>query len=465
MKKEKIHTQYQKISSDTLTPVQVYMKIRDQFDKPLLLESSEHHNKTNDFSYICFEPLSSITLKSDQYLIDGVPAGKYAKLGQMIKEQLDRFEVEQTPFPFVSNGLFGYTGYHAIPHHEQILFSNSTDEIPEMYYALYQYVLVFDHYHDELFVFSHHFELEKSISNLNRIVELIQNKPIVANDFFVTGSEKVEIDDDGFKALVTQAKQHCQRGDVFQMVLSRKFSQSFIGDEFNVYRTLRNINPSPYLFYFDYGNFKLFGSSPESQLIVKDQTVVVHPIAGTVRRTGNTEMDEQLTEQLKADPKENAEHVMLVDLARNDISKHCKDVKLNYYKQLHQYSHVIHMVSEVTGQLKSEQNAYEVMLNAFPAGTLSGAPKHKAMQLIHQYEESPRSYYGGCIGMIDFENNLHHAILIRSFLSKGNQLHYQAGAGIVLSSSEEGELQEVNNKINALRKAIQHANKLESLKN
>lgn len=464
MKKEKIYTQYQKISADILTPVQVYMKIRDQFDKPLLLESSEHHNKTNDFSYICFEPLSSITLENDCYLIDSLPSKKHAPVAQMLQEQLDRFDVEQLPFPFITTGLFGYTGYHAIPHNERIRFNRISTEIPELYYALYQYVLVFDHYHDELFIFSHHSDLEKSKNNLRHIVELIQHKPIVTHGFFVTGAENAEITDDAFKTLVSKAKNHCQRGDVFQIVLSRKFTQSFIGDEFNVYRALRNINPSPYLFYFDYGNFKLFGSSPESQLIVKDETVIVHPIAGTVRRTGNGKVDEQLTEQLKTDPKENAEHVMLVDLARNDISKHCSDVKLNYYKQLHQFSHVIHMVSEVTGQLKGERNAYKVMLDAFPAGTLSGAPKYKAMQLIHEYEQSPRSYYGGCIGMIDFQNNLHHAILIRSFLSKGDQLHFQAGAGIVLSSSEEGELQEVNNKINALRKAIKCADKQISVK-
>lgn len=464
MKKIKLYTQYKKISADTLTPVQVYMKIRDQFNKPLLLESSEHHNKRNDFSYICFEPLSSITLENGSYLIDEIPSEKKAPIAQMVQYQLNRFEVEHVPFPFVCNGLFGYTGYHAVPYHESIHFKKST-EIPEMYYALYQYVLVFDHYHDEMYVFSHHLKSEESSSNLNRIIELIQNKPVVANDFFVTGTEKVEIGNDDFKALVKTVKEHCQRGDVFQMVLSRKFSQSFIGDEFNVYRALRNINPSPYLFYFDYGNFKLFGSSPESQLIVNDQTVIAHPIAGTVRRSGNAEVDRQLMEQLRLDPKENAEHVMLVDLARNDISINCKEVKLNYYKELHQYSHVIHMVSEVTGQLKPDENAYEVMMDAFPAGTLSGAPKHKAMQLINKFEKSPRSYYGGCIGMIDFQNNLHHAILIRSFLSKANHLYYQAGAGIVLSSTEEGELQEVNNKINALRKAIQYANKLESLKN
>ena len=458
MEKRKIYTKHKKISDDTLTPVQLYLKIRDEFQKPLLLESSEHANKKNDYSYICFEPLSTITFNEGICMIDGKRAENSGKINKALANYMAGFETNALPVPFSYNGLFGYTGYHAIPLHEEISFKNTQEKIPELFYALYQCVLVFDHYHDELYIFSQHFTENEAQSFLDKVKDILLHKPTTYFDFYTDGDEVAEITDNEYKNLVAKAKEHCQKGDVFQLVLSRKFSQKFKGDDFNVYRTLRNINPSPYLFYFDFGNFKLFGSSPESQVIVKNNKIIVHPIAGTVRRTGDVDIDQELAQKLKIDPKENAEHVMLVDLARNDISKHASNVRLNYYKELHQYSHVIHMVSEVEGDLKKEHKIYDVLLDTFPAGTLSGAPKYKAIELIHEYEKTARSFYGGSIGIIDFNNQINHAILIRSFLCKNNMLYYQAGAGIVLSSTEEGELQEVNNKINALRKAISHAN-------
>lgn len=463
MKQKNIYTSYQKISADTLTPVQVYMKIRDEFNFPLLLESSEHQNKTNDYSYICFNPLSQISIHNGICYIDQKKSESPQGIEDIFYTYLHSFQTSSLDFSFTYNGFFGYTGYHTIPLHENISFKKNGEPIPELYYALYQYVLVFDHYHDELYIFSHHEEDNQSKENLNFIKSYIIYKTEQNYPFSSTSTEQAEITDEDYKTMVSKAKDHCQRGDVFQMVLSRKFSQSFHGDEFNVYRALRNINPSPYLFYFDYGNFRIFGSSPESQIIIQNNEVIIHPIAGTVKRSGHIENDVLAAEKLKKDPKENAEHVMLVDLARNDLSKHAGDVHVSFYKQLHYYSHVIHMVSEVKGKLKTGHQAFETLLDSFPAGTLSGAPKHKAMQLIHEYEPSGRSFYGGCIGMIDFRNQAHHAIMIRSFLSQKNTLHYQAGAGIVLSSNEESELQEVNNKINALRKAIQHANKSSNL--
>lgn len=465
MKKRKIYTKHEKISADTLTPVQLYLKIRDVFQKPVLLESSEHANKKNDYSYICFDPLSTIAFSESRCLIDSTHVETPDKINRAIANYMSGFETDELSFSFSYNGLFGYTGYHAIPLHEEITFEKTQEKIPELFYALYQCVLVFDHYHDELYIFSHHYAESEAQSFLDKVKNILLHKPTNAYDFYMVGDEVAEISDDDYKKLVNTAKQHCQRGDVFQLVLSRKFSQKFKGDEFNVYRALRNINPSPYLFYFDFGSFKLFGSSPESQVIVKENKIIVHPIAGTVKRTGNAHADQELAQKLKTDSKENAEHVMLVDLARNDISKHASNVRLNYYKELHQYSHVIHMVSEVVGDLKKEHKAYDILLGTFPAGTLSGAPKYKAIELIHEYEKTERSFYGGSIGIIDFNNQINHAILIRSFLSKSNMLHYQAGAGIVLSSTEEGELQEVNNKINALRKAICHANETSINKN
>jgi len=249
----------------------------------------------------------------------------------------------------------------------------------------------------------------------------------------------------------------CHRGDVFQIVLSRRFEQPFTGDELNVYRALRSINPSPYLFFFDYGDYKLMGSSPEAQIIIKNGKAVVHPIAGTFKRTGDDETDKKEADRLLLDAKENAEHVMLVDLARNDLSRLCDDVKVEHYREVQYFSHVIHLVSEVSGSVRPGTNPFELLAKTFPAGTLSGAPKIKAMQLIDAFEPTARGSYGGGIGFVGFDGSCNHAIMIRTFLSKQNTLVYQAGAGVVAASKPENELQEVNNKLGALKKAIEFA--------
>lgn len=331
--------------------------------------------------------------------------------------------------------------------------------IPLMRYRLYQYVIVINHFKDELYICENKF---KGIeSDLDLIVNVIRSKDVPVFPFAATGEETSNLTDEEYMAIVEKGKQSCHRGDVFQIVLSRRFQQAFTGDEFNVYRALRSINPSPYLFYFDYNDYRLMGSSPESQVIIKNNKAIVHPIAGTFKRTGNDEEDEVLAEKLLKDPKENAEHVMLVDLARNDLSRYTDKVHVSSYKKVNYYSHVIHLVSEVTGTLKPETNPFALLASTFPAGTLSGAPKVKAMQLIDSYEKTARGYYGGAIGVIGFNGELNHAIMIRSFLSKQNTLFYQAGAGIVDASVAESELQEVNNKLNALKAAIKRAESVE----
>ena len=244
------------------------------------------------------------------------------------------------------------------------------------------------------------------------------------------------------------------------MVLSRRFSQDFKGDEFNVYRALRSINPSPYLFYYDYSTYRIFGSSPEAQMVVHEGIAEIHPIAGTFRRTGDDIKDQELAIKLLEDPKENAEHIMLVDLARNDLSKNCHEVKVTNYKEVQFFSHVIHLVSKVTGAINAGVSGYQIFADTFPAGTLSGAPKYRALQLIDEYEPTTRSFYGGGLGMIKLNGDLNHAIIIRSFLSKNNKLYYQAGAGIVIDSNPESELQEVHNKLAALKKALEMSESL-----
>jgi anthranilate synthase component 1 len=346
--------------------------------------------------------------------------------------------------------------YDAVRYFEDIDISkkNNSISIPDIYYAVYQNIVAINHFKNEAYIFAHCFESE---NNIGEIEQILSAKNFASYNFSKEGNPISNLKDEDYKEHVELAKKHCNRGDVFQLVLSRRFSQEFKGDEFNVYRALRSINPSPYLFYFDYGDFKIFGSSPEAQLIVKDGKAEIHPIAGTFKRTGNDEQDAELAKKLKIDDKENSEHVMLVDLARNDLSRNGTMVRVENYREVQFFSHVIHLVSKVTGLKKKDIPTMKVVADTFPAGTLSGAPKHMAMQLIEKYEKTSRGYYGGAIGFMDFNGNFNHAIMIRTFLSKNHQLHYQAGAGLVAASNPDNELQETYNKLGALTKALEIA--------
>lgn len=464
MKNYPLYTRYKSILADTITPVSVYLKIRDKFPNSILLESSDYHASDNSFSYICCNPIATIKLENN-VLTQSFPDGETTVITMNtdtdiiheLETFVSRFKPEPNQFKFINNGLFGYIGYDAVRYFDKIDIRKKAGDlaIPDLFYAVYQNIIAINHFKNEAYIFCHSID---NADNTAEIEQLIQTKTFASFRFFKDGHSQSNLTDADFKAMVTLAKKHCHRGDVFQLVLSRRFTQAFKGDEFNVYRALRNINPSPYLFYFDYGNFKIFGSSPEAQLIMKNNRAEIHPIAGTFKRTGNDEQDAALAKKLAEDPKENSEHVMLVDLARNDLSRNCSNVTLEKYKEVQFFSHVIHLVSKVSGHLKD--TTIPLIANTFPAGTLSGAPKHKAMQLIEQIERTNRTFYGGAIGFMDFEGNFNHAIMIRTFLSKNHQLHYQAGAGIVESSSEENETQEVYNKLNALNKALELAETL-----
>jgi len=344
--------------------------------------------------------------------------------------------------------------YDSVKFFEDITIQESENQIPDTMYTLYRYVIIVNHFTNELTLFENTVEGLNAESGIGRIEQLIFSNRFSTYSFQSVNGETSNVTDAEYIEMVKKGIGHCQRGDVFQIVLSRRFSSQFKGDEFNVYRALRSINPSPYLFYFDYGSFKLFGSSPEAQLQVRDLKASIFPIAGTFRRTGNDQEDAELAAKLAADDKENAEHIMLVDLARNDMSRHAEHVNVEVFKEIQYYSHVIHLVSKVTGKLTEGTSPVKIAADTFPAGTLSGAPKHMAMSLINQLENTNRSFYGGAIGYLGFNNDFNHAIMIRTFLSKNNQLIYQAGAGVVSKSSPESELQEVNNKLGALRKAI-----------
>lgn len=457
--------------ADVITPVSIYLKLRDKYVNSILLESSDYHGAENSYSYVCCNPIATFTLKNSKLVISGPDGETISKELEKPKQAIEElnnfmksFENETNEFKFITNGLFGYVGYDAVQYFEDIKFSdakNDEHKIPDIVYSVYRNIIVVDHFKNQLYVFDHQLSDDNSESNIREIVDLVRSKNYPDYKFNWNDDETSNVADDEFIDMISKGKEHCFRGDVFQIVLSRRFKSSFLGDEFNVYRSLRSVNPSPYLFYFDYGSFKIFGSSPEAQIVIKENKAIIYPIAGTFKRTGNDQADAKLAQKLSDDEKETSEHVMLVDLARNDLSRNGSDVEVETFKEVQYFSHVIHLVSKVVGNLEEGTNTIQMVADTFPAGTLSGAPKHKAMSLIDKYENTKRGYYGGAIGFLGFNGEFNHAIMIRSFLSKNNTLYYQAGAGVVAKSKEENELQEVNNKLAALRTAIEQADKME----
>lgn len=449
--------------SDTVTPVGLYLRFRDKYANTLLLESSDYHSKEESYSFICIEPI--ITIKAENHYLS-----LSHKETKVKSEKIDRnfYELYDTYSKTIDldcdaslksfNGLYGYTTYDSVQYFENITLKvkDAPSKIPLMQYSFYRFIIAINHFNDEMTLIEN--VEEGTESRIQEIETIIDAQAFNTQNFEIIGEETSNCTDENFIDYVRKAKAHCKRGDVFQLVLSRQFQQKFKGDEFNVYRALRSINPSPYLFYFDYGNFKLMGSSPEAQIKISGGKAIINPIAGTFRRTGNMVEDIKLGKKLSEDKKETAEHVMLVDLARNDLSKHADNVTVEVFKEVQYFSHVIHLVSTVQGQIKG--NPIEIVGDTFPAGTLSGAPKYKAMTLIDTYENQSRGFYGGAVGIIGLDGSVNLAIAIRSFVSKNNTLYSQAGAGIVIHSDEKKELQEVNNKLAALKKALYLAEKI-----
>jgi anthranilate synthase component 1 len=468
MKKYTLKTSYRKLLADTLTPVSIYLKLRDKYANTILLESSDYHGNDNTFSYICFMPIARFEVSNKDISInypdksnENIHIEKGIDVIEEFRTFVKRFEIDEDIFNFPQNGLFGYTTFDSVRYFEDIeikTFEDDARKIPDMLYQVYRYVIAINHFKNELFIFEHTYQDDNS--HLEEIETIINSRNFPAYHFESTEEEASNLSNEEYMQIVEKGIEHCKRGDVFQIVLARQFSKGFQGDEFNVYRALRSINPSPYLFYFDYGSYKIFGSSPEAQIRISKNMAEIHPIAGTVKRAGNDQEDAKMARQLFDDEKENAEHVMLVDLARNDLSRNGSNVKVETFKEIQYYSHLIHLVSKVTAEIEAGKSNLRLFADTFPAGTLSGAPKYRAMELINQYENQNRGYYGGAIGFLSFKGDVNHAIMIRSFLSKNNRLFYQAGGGVVSKSSPEGEMEEVNNKLRALRTAIQDAQKI-----
>ena len=451
------------IWGDLYTPVGVYMRLRDLYPQSALMESSDYHDQGNSRSFIGIHPIASVAIGHGLATIS-FPNGE--SLSQPINADFGCAEAIHTLIDSIhiegddANvcGLFGYTSFNAVHYFENIAVKDETQErndAPDVLYVLYKTVIVFDHHNNQLKMVT-----IGDMSDIDAVQKAMNRNNVREYDFHPVGDVSSTLTDEEHKANIRRGIQHCLRGDVFQIVLSRRFIQRFEGDDFKLYRALRSINPSPYLFYFDFGGFRIFGSSPETHCRIDNRRAYIDPIAGTTKRTGDADADRRGADFLRNDPKENAEHVMLVDLARNDLSRNCHNVKVDYYKDIQYYSHVIHLVSRVSGELDADKDPIKAFIDTFPAGTLSGAPKVRAMQLISEYEPHNRGAYGGCIGIIGLDGSLNQAITIRTFVSRGGVLWFQAGGGIVAKSNEEYELQEVNNKIGALRRAIEIAAQL-----
>lgn len=466
-KKVKIHTHVRRHLADIVTPVSLYLKVRDHYTEPVLLESNDFSSAEDSFSFIGLDAIGSFQVKQGRIRMQLPGQDRLESrvkdihtVPNALRDFLRQIDVDY-PEKFKGfNGLFGHVGFDAVQYFDTLTFDpeKRRTDIPDIRFTLHRFVIAINHFNNELYLLEN--LLDGQSSELDKLERLIRSQKVSEHEFEVEGAEESNLTDEEFMKLVSLGKEHCQLGDVFQIVFSRQFSQRFKGDEFNVYRVLRSINPSPYLFYFDYGSYKIFGSSPESQMVIRDGVARVNPIAGTYRRTGNNEEDAANAEKLTRDPKENAEHIMLVDLARNDLGRHAAKVEVKKLKEIQYFSHVIHLTSTVEGELAPDTNPIQIFADTFPAGTLSGAPKYKAIELINKYENQNRSFYGGSLGFVDFTGEMNQAIVIRSFLSMDNTLYYQAGAGIVAASVEESELQEVNNKLGALKKALLEAEKL-----
>lgn len=451
---------------DLYTPVSTYLKVRDVFSQSVLMESSDYHGSENNRSFIGLCPVASIGIDHG-VAVFRLPDGSREEhllhpaygIEQAMADFMARFDVSGEYGRYC--GLYGYTSFNAVRYFEGISVKDSceaTNDAPDMLYIFYRYLIVFHDFRHEMLLLEA--KPEGGESHLDQVERALHNPRYALYDFHAVGEVTSPLTDEEHKANIRQGIAHCLRGDVFQIVLSRRFEQRFVGDDFKLYRALRSINPSPYLFYFDFGGFRIFGSSPETHCCIEGHRAYIDPIAGTTRRTGCPEEDEANARRLQEDPKENAEHVMLVDLARNDLSRNCHDVCVESYKEMQFYSHVIHLVSRVSGILNEDTTPLRTFIDTFPAGTLSGAPKVRAMQLISELEPHNRGAYGGCIGFIGFDGSLNQAITIRTFVSRNSMLWFQAGGGIVARSDEEYELQEVNNKLAALRKAIDLAERI-----
>ena len=421
----KIFQHTEEILGDTFTPIGIFLALRDKFANVSLFESSDFSSKENAKSYIVADPIVSLQIFQNETQVrinNKLVESNHITSSDQLSLLIESFDF-QNKILASNNGFFGVIAYDAIPLFEKIKFKTCEDELPIVYLSAYRFVIEFDHFHHRLKLINNLFN--ESENELSVLIQEINKKVLPSENFKINGGISSSETDQSFEEKVLKAKAHVARGDVFQLVLSRQFQQKFEGDDFEVYRQLRTINPSPYMFYLDIDKAKLIGASPEAQLKVSRGLAEIHPIAGTIKKSNSDVEDEKHIALLKVNEKENAEHIMLVDLARNDLNQNCTKVQVASLKEVQKFSHVIHLVSRVTGQV-NQSKSINVFKGSFPAGTLSGAPKYKAMELIDKYEAVSRKYYGGAVGMFAANGDINTAIVIRTALSYKNNLIYQA---------------------------------------
>jgi anthranilate synthase component 1 len=465
---------YETITADLLTPVLAYLRIRKKGDFSFLLESVEGIGRLARYSFIGHSPSSTIISNKKKVVISKQTNSEEVKtkLLDYLSSQVDSFNHPKIDdLPDFTGGIVGYLGFEVISEIENsIIFNNKKDdEFPEAMLGLFDSIIAFDHYKHRIILITNVFVNEesklddlylKAKKKIGDLKVLIQQPVELPETFQLTDKVNDQINKLRFHEKIEKIKSNIYAGDVFQLVLSERFSSNYKGDLVNLYRALRIINPSPYMYVFEFNeNLTIIGTSPEDLLKVQNNKATILPIAGTRRRGKSKEEDLELERELLADTKEVAEHTMLVDLARNDLGRVCKHntVKVTEMMNVHRFSHVMHIVSRVEGELKEDKNCIDALKASFPAGTVSGAPKIRAVQLIDEYEEIGRGPYAGSVGYIDFKGNLDMCIAIRTLFADSKKIYWQAGAGIVADSKAELELKEIKNKSAVLENALKYA--------
>lgn len=469
---------YEIVTADLLTPVLAYLKIREKNSLNFLLESVEGIGRLARYSFISKNPTKIFFNIGNK--ITSIQDNKVEIIDDNIFDYLSKeFSNTKDPkideLPDFTGGIVGYLGYENVSLIENVIQFDGEDKlnIPDSIFAVYDLLIAFDHYkHQIILIKNVDVNNSDNLENLfydakNELKKLRDelSSPFNAELSFKSFNTKEEFDDERFFNLVEKCKKNIIDGDVFQIVLSKRFSSNYQGDLINVYRALRIINPSPYMYYMEFpeknffNNLTIIGTSPEDLLKVKNKKATILPIAGTRRRGKNNIEDQNIEEELINDPKEIAEHTMLVDLARNDLGRICKygTVEVTEKMNVHRFSHVMHIVSRVEGILDDNKNCIDALKASFPAGTVTGAPKIKAIQLLNKYEKLKRNVYAGAVGYIDFKGNLDMCIAIRTLFTNNEKIFWQAGAGIVADSKPELELKEIKNKSAVLINALKFA--------
>ncbi len=464
---------HRRLGADLLTPVSAFFQLRQEATSPFLLESVEGGEKMARYSFLGRNPYLTVTAHgretrlefADQNVADSTVQ---QDIFTVLADLMSRYtEICPPGLPRLTGGAVGYFSYDCIRLIERLPNAPTDDlSVPDAIWCFYDTIAAFDHVKHQLVLMASAFirpeENERSVydaamAKLDALEATFSRSISLGSDpVQLVGSVESNVSPENFEASVRRAKDFIHEGDIFQVVLSQRFASQFSGDPFNLYRALRQVNPSPYLFYLDFDSFKLVGSSPEVLVRVENGRAELLPIAGTRPRSEDPVIDRELEAELLNDPKERSEHLMLVDLGRNDLGRISKygTVNVEKYAFIERYSHVMHIVSAISGELNESENALDVFKACFPAGTVSGAPKVRAMEIIDELETSRRGVYAGAVGYLDFRGNMDTCITIRTMLVKDDRVFIQAGAGIVADSDPSAEYEETRNKAKALHRAM-----------